>query len=460
MNVVVFSGPTLSPLEGARELDAIYLPPASQGDVYHATRYRPRMIGLIDGAFERVPAVWHKEILWAMTQGVHVFGSASMGALRAVELEPFGMEGIGQIFEAFRSGALQDDDEVAVAHGPAETQFASCSDAMVNIRYTLRAAVDAGIIRESIRMQLEQIAKNLFYPERSYPAILDRAADAGLPGPELELLRSWLPQNQVDQKRNDALEMLRVMRERVKSGPPPKRVRFCFEHTEMWDHARRTASIGPVGSASICVHDLVEELRLVPELHRNTIQAAVVRALGTEESLRHHHQVSDAAIDGAAARLREERHLMTPSDLDDWFLDNDLDGDRFIQLLESEVRLQWFRDLSEPDAMEHLADELRVAGLYPALARRARDKAVQLGRSGLENPNFSTVGLGQEELFAWFFREHLGEALPDNPAACFRRFGFASDEDFRRAVLREFAYLMQIRTGNPAPQRDRRSVDP
>ena len=61
---------------------------------------RPAVIGIIDGYFEIVPTVWHKEILWAMAQGIHVFGAASIGALRAAELDAFGMRGIGRIYEA------------------------------------------------------------------------------------------------------------------------------------------------------------------------------------------------------------------------------------------------------------------------------------------------------------------------------------------------------------------------
>ena len=75
MNAYVFSGPTLSHHEIAAELDAICLPPASQGDIYRASLDGPWAIGLIDGYFERVPAVWHKEILWAMSRGIHVFGA-------------------------------------------------------------------------------------------------------------------------------------------------------------------------------------------------------------------------------------------------------------------------------------------------------------------------------------------------------------------------------------------------
>ena len=62
-------------------------------------------IGIVDGYFEGVLSVWHKEILWAMAEGIHVFGSASMGALRAAELHPFGMHGTGRIFEAFATAS-------------------------------------------------------------------------------------------------------------------------------------------------------------------------------------------------------------------------------------------------------------------------------------------------------------------------------------------------------------------
>ena len=43
------------------------------------------------------------------------------------------MRGVGKIFEAFRDGDLEDDDEVAVVHGPAEFGFREISVAMVNI---------------------------------------------------------------------------------------------------------------------------------------------------------------------------------------------------------------------------------------------------------------------------------------------------------------------------------------
>ena len=140
VTLVVFVGPTLEPRDLALAGGFVGLPPVSQGDVYRAAKSRPRAIGIIDGYFSGAPSVWHKEILWAISEGVPVFGSASMGALRAAELHSFGMRGVGRIFESFRDGALEDDDEVAVLHGPAEIGYLAASEPMVNIRETLALA--------------------------------------------------------------------------------------------------------------------------------------------------------------------------------------------------------------------------------------------------------------------------------------------------------------------------------
>ena len=174
--VAVFLGPSLPRAKAAAVLDADYLPPVRQGDVYRLVRdRRPAVIGIIDGYFHQVPSVWHKEILWALDQGVHVAGAASMGALRAAELHVFGMRGVGRIFEAFRDGVLDADDEVAVVHAPAELGFLPVSEALVDIRATVDAAIMAGVLRPADGLALIDRAKALFYADRSWDALLDPA---------------------------------------------------------------------------------------------------------------------------------------------------------------------------------------------------------------------------------------------------------------------------------------------
>ena len=231
MTLVVFVGPTLPVEDAAAVVAADYRPPAGHGDVFRAARERPRAIGIIDGVFHAQASVWHKEVLWALAQGIAVFGAASLGALRAAELAPFGMRGIGTIFEAFRDGVLEDDDEVAVAHGDEASGYRLLCQPMVNIRATLAAAERAGVVSGAARATIEDQAKRTFYPERR----LDRIVAAAGPEGELEWLQRWLlAGGGVDQKREDAVAMLRAMRDWLACDPPPDRPRFTFAETLEW----------------------------------------------------------------------------------------------------------------------------------------------------------------------------------------------------------------------------------
>jgi len=239
LTAIVYLGPS-APLSAARAVfDADFRPPVRHGDVWRALEEGPRAIGIIDGVFEQVPAVWHKEILAALDAGVHVFGASSMGALRAAELHPFGMRGVGRIFEAFRDGAWVDDDEVALQHGPAETGYVGLSEPMANVRFTIAAAREAGAISNHEADALLTAAKSIYYPRRSWAAIERMATtDAGM---DLAGFPDWRAANRVDRKRLDALEMLAAMRDFLAADPPPFAPDFAFERTDLAEHARRIA---------------------------------------------------------------------------------------------------------------------------------------------------------------------------------------------------------------------------
>jgi hypothetical protein len=169
VKIYIFTGPSL-PRRAAQAIwrEPAYLAPVAQGDVYRIARRKPAAIGITDGFFERLPAVWHKEILWALSKGIRVYSSSSMGALRAAELSGYGMIGVGSIYEDYASGALTDDDEVTLAHAPASNNYRPVSEPLVNIRYTLAKAAAAAIVAQPTARALAQIAKALFYPLRSY----------------------------------------------------------------------------------------------------------------------------------------------------------------------------------------------------------------------------------------------------------------------------------------------------
>ena len=245
--VIVFLGPTLPVAAARRVLNADYRPPVAQGDVLRAVMDRPAAIAIIDGYFENVPAVWHKEILFAMSQGIPVLGAASMGALRAAELAAFGMEGAGAIFDAYADGRLEDDDEVAVTHGPAELGYPSLSEAMVNIRRTLSDAHAAGVLSVPTRRRLQEIAKDLSYRDRNYGRMLREAEEeADIDPAEIVAFREWLPTGRADQKREDALTLLTRVRDKITSGTLGVRPLYSFEHTTMWEQVARPLLHAPV----------------------------------------------------------------------------------------------------------------------------------------------------------------------------------------------------------------------
>ena len=62
-------------------LKCLILPPVAMGDVYRIVGKQPTAIGIIDGYFDGVPAVWHKEILWAMSKGLPVIWRKQHGCI-------------------------------------------------------------------------------------------------------------------------------------------------------------------------------------------------------------------------------------------------------------------------------------------------------------------------------------------------------------------------------------------
>jgi hypothetical protein len=447
MKSYVFVGPTLRPEDLPPDEEIVVLPPVAQGEVYRVARERPVAIGIVDGYFEGVLSVWHKEILFAMAEGIHVFGSASMGALRAAELHPFGMRGIGRIFEAYRDGALEDDDEVAVIHGPPETGYLALSEAMVNIRGTLAAAARGGIIAGATRDALVRIAKDLFYHDRTFERLFEGAAERSVRPQELAALRAWLPQGRVDQKREDALAMLEAMRALLARAPAPMQVDYVLEWTEAWDDATiaAAASRQPGGSAAWLRDERVlEELRLEPDTYLAVRDRALLRLLAAREASRRHHMVGAGARRDVLGRLRGRHGLFSRAALDDWLEANALGNRQLERLVEDEARLEAMRALAAPALQDALLDELRLRNDFARLAARARSKQAFLEADGLDHAGADGLQAAPlAALRAWYFERRLGQSLPDDINAAARELGFANRADFDRALRREWLYSAQ-----------------
>ena len=460
MRACVFVGPTLRPSDLAAAPEFAVLPPAAQGDVYRIAKCRPQAIGIIDGYFEGVLAVWHKELLWAMAEGIHVFGSASMGALRAAELHAFGMVGVGRIFEWYRDGDLEDDDEVAVIHGPPETGYVVLSEAMINIRRTLDEAASDGLIARATRDQLSRFAKDLFYHDRTFDRLLARAAQQAVCSAELAALREWLPQGRVDQKRDDALAMLEAMQALLANDPAPMRVGYALEWTRMWDDASAAAAAARprVGDETLgwVAHDRVlDELRLEADTYAAVRERALLRHLAGREAERRREPVDVAAAREVLGKLRARHGLFTRAELDRWLAENDLEAERLAWLMREEAQLRAISTTATPG--DQVLDELRLRNAYVQFAERARRKQDLLRALALDQPRAEDAGIVPAQLLAWYFEGRLGERLPDDIEAAARELGFANRADLQRALLREWLYCRaEHQSAEPRPGRAQR----
>ena len=201
--IIVFIGPSLSSEEANKILKAEYHPPVARGDIMNVLKDNPDVIVIIDGVFHKEPAVSHKEILKAIENDIVVVGGASMGALRASELDDFGMIGIGQVYNDYRSGIVESDDDVAVVINPKTLE--QLSEALISMNYNFKAALDRNIINEEEFETLVKTAKSIYYPKRTYDKVFK---DSHLGTEKINQIYKFFQKNSVDIKREDAIMVL------------------------------------------------------------------------------------------------------------------------------------------------------------------------------------------------------------------------------------------------------------
>ena len=223
---VVFVGPSLPDADEIAGSDMDIRQPACQGDVMQAVKDGATSIGLIDGQFEFVAPVWHKELLFALSQGISVFGAASMGALRAAECADFGMCGVGKIFDDYMSGRRIDDADVALIHSPRELGYIAITVPMVNVDATLEQAVANDLLPHTVADHLSKVAGTIFFKDRSWKMIAEKG------GMEWPVLRDIVKSAGFDQKRADAIELIETMKD-----TPTESIPTCgwqFNATPLW----------------------------------------------------------------------------------------------------------------------------------------------------------------------------------------------------------------------------------
>lgn len=371
--VCVFVGPSLSAADvesafSQADAEVTVLPPIEQGDILRLVEELPDVIGIIDGQFFHVPAVLHREILLALERGARVLGAASIGALRAAELDGFGMEGIGQIYRLYRSGTIDADDEVAVLHASGDDGFHPLTEALVSIRHNLRRARRRHVISPRTAARALATLKDLHFTRRTRDAVL-----AAVPDEERSTLATFWEREAVDLKREDSLRLVRTIARRIagKAAWPP-RTRVRVNETSLFRYYRREY-VGREVEGYHVTDDLVLGFqRLLSSTFPALYRRVSLRCLALDEAA--HRGLAPESARTLLARFRRTRDLGSTAALHAWVRRRWLSRDELIHALRE-------RDLEERLLTRYRRRHPSLQGRSALLERIASDVAARRGVS-------------------------------------------------------------------------------
>lgn len=433
VSVDIFCGPTLPEADAARlareaGLHARVHGPVAQGDVLAAVRHGTDAILIIDGVYERTPAVWHKEILHALDEGLPVVGCSSMGALRAAECAEYGMSGVGEVYRQVSTGEIVADADVAVAHLGPDDDYRATSVALVDLRATVDALLARGELTTPTAEAVVAAARTLFFPERRLPTIAARAASdaaartreaagtgadadrriAGRTETAAQELLARLRDGFVSVKRADAETAIAALPELVHAWEPARD--WTFQHSQAW----RQASARADSAVSEQVLDLVR----LEERWTDVLRAGLVRHLVTSVA-----PSADVQPDVALAELRGALGVDDDGAVA-WAASVGLAPRQLRAFAVAQAQLARCWEEHGAGALAAVGDHLRAEGTWHRLTQAVHERQELLARTPLSD-------LADDDLWRWWCETTGRDGDPESAAA---ELGFDDAAQLLRAV--------------------------
>jgi YcaO-like protein with predicted kinase domain len=219
-DTVAFVGGSLTKPERIRNTSIVYTAPAEQGDMLAAVLAGFRNILILDGYFHTKFPCTTFEVMLALEQGLNVFGAASIGALRAVELDRFGMTGIGHVYDYLRRQKIKPYHVVAQTYRPNDTAL---TPPPIEIIYLLESATADNLITAADAARCLALVETISFPSLSFDYFFRRLGETGaLAAPLLSDLKNYFDRNTPEHfriKRADALALLQSFRKILATRP-------------------------------------------------------------------------------------------------------------------------------------------------------------------------------------------------------------------------------------------------
>lgn len=291
----VFAGITLNSTEVLEiHPQAIVHPPVERGQVLSLLPEQPERILIIDGNVYPKMAVTHKELLLALHQGVKLFGCSAIGALRAVELNRFGMNGRGRIYRCLARGEVMADDEVLAPPAIQGCNEDPQSVTLIDLRLLLTYDLDLGTGQE-IRNKFLCKVKKLHFSMRTIERILAAAQASGFEQTALGGLERFFSDRTKRASHADAVEALGELAKNESASQKDEEVPsglldWTPSRTGYLDHFRSfftrytdkvdEPSPGQVFSLAQLHHPDIKEF--ITETARRFMQASQAQAIGLD----------------------------------------------------------------------------------------------------------------------------------------------------------------------------------
>lgn len=369
MKIIVFCGPTITAFEASKIINAEFRPPIKHGDLISCVyNDHPDVIVIIDGVFINKLSVWHSEINEAINKGVTVYGASAMGAIRAAEMQKWGMRGVGEVFSLFSNGIIEADDEVFCDYTLIDGIYKKNTISVINLRYILSKATESLIISKDHADEIINTVKSLFYKERTISLIMNACMEKGtLNHNESKRLVEIISQSDLDIQKIDAIKCLEAVKKlRIEDlDRKEKSYQYDLFFEALNERDRGTKNDVDHHSFYKIANDYALYSQDIESLNDAALNKKICALIADNFNI----EASDEDIKAEKNLFILKHKLNGESEYQDWLKDNDLTENEFKELLAEGVKINklqnWYRTrLGFAKNTRYLLEELKLNNKY------------------------------------------------------------------------------------------------
>lgn len=369
MKIIVFCGPTIDAIEASKYIDAEFKPPAKHGDVISCVyNDRPDVIVLIDGVFISDLSVWNNEINEALNIGVVVYGASAMGAIRAAEMETWGMVGVGEVFKQYSDASIEADDEVFCDFSIVNGVYNRKTISIVNLRYILSAAVEDEALTVKEADGILNIAQRMYYENRLDTTIVQASVKNGIiAAVGAESLLTYIRSSSIDIQKQDAIDCLITVRrlpaEKLEKNTKNYQYDLFFE--ALYERDRGTKN----GQGYHPFYKIANDYAMYSSDVENVNDAALNRKICALVADNFNIDVSEKEIEAERDLFVRKLQIVEEEDYLSWLSDNDMTEEELAHILAERVKISklqnWYRTrLGFAKNTRYLLEELKLNNQY------------------------------------------------------------------------------------------------